>query len=219
MSNTDKPKTIIQCDFDGTLTREDVGFMLLDVFARRGWRTTLDQYKAGLITVGQFNSRVFSMIEAGKAELLDYVSKRRISLRAGFPELLEGCRRRGFEFVIVSNGWDFYIDYIMQGLGMGNVPVRASVTSFDHGNHSARYIGPDGEELQEGFKEAYSRFFLDRGYRVVYVGNGVSDVPAARMAHYVFAIDDLHEYFQSRNYGCQAFQDMFDIESNLDRLA
>jgi len=159
------------------------------------------------------------VIEADKSELLDYVRRRDVSLRPGFTELLAGCRRRGIEFIIVSNGWDFYIDYIMKNLNLSEVPVRASVTSFDHGQRTARYLGPDGKELQVGFKEAYSRLFLDRGYRVIYVGNGISDAPAACLAHHVFAVDDLKDYFESRNYACYPFQDMHDIERKLDHLA
>ncbi len=38
MHLTRATKTLVQCDFDGTVTEEDVSFMLLDAFANGGWR-------------------------------------------------------------------------------------------------------------------------------------------------------------------------------------
>ena len=38
-------KTLIQCDFDGTVTEEDVSFFLLDAFAQGDWRALLREYK------------------------------------------------------------------------------------------------------------------------------------------------------------------------------
>jgi len=45
---------IIQCDFDGTITEEDVSFMLLDTFAQGDWRKWFQQYRENKISVGDF---------------------------------------------------------------------------------------------------------------------------------------------------------------------
>ncbi|MBI2979758.1 MAG: hypothetical protein HYY41_02890 [Chloroflexi bacterium] len=57
-------KTLVQCDFDGTITEEDVSFMLLDAFADGDWRRRLKEYEAGRISVGRFNTEAFSMVKA-----------------------------------------------------------------------------------------------------------------------------------------------------------
>jgi 2-hydroxy-3-keto-5-methylthiopentenyl-1-phosphate phosphatase len=76
-------KILIQCDFDGTITTEDVSFMLLDAFAKGDWRAINDEYAAGKITVGEFNERAFALIKAGKREMLDYL-KGKVIVRSGF---------------------------------------------------------------------------------------------------------------------------------------
>ena len=38
-------KILIQCDFDGTITEEDISFLLLDAFASSDWRQLLSGYK------------------------------------------------------------------------------------------------------------------------------------------------------------------------------
>ena len=39
-------KTAVQLDFDGTVTEEDVSFLLLDRFANGDWRKYLAEYTA-----------------------------------------------------------------------------------------------------------------------------------------------------------------------------
>ena len=66
-------KTLIQCDFDGTVTEEDVSFFLLDAFAQGDWRGLLRQYKENRISVGEFNTRAFAMVKNDKTALLEEV--------------------------------------------------------------------------------------------------------------------------------------------------
>ena len=49
-------KTLVQCDFDGTITEEDVSFMMLDTFASGDWRQIFRNYEEGKISVGRFNT-------------------------------------------------------------------------------------------------------------------------------------------------------------------
>jgi len=42
-------KTMVQCDFDGTITEEDVSFFLLDTFADGDWRQLWKDYVGLLI--------------------------------------------------------------------------------------------------------------------------------------------------------------------------
>ena len=105
-------KTLVQCDFDGTVSEEDVSFVLLDTFANGNWRELLEEYKQGRISVGDFNTRAFAMVKADRQSLLK-VAEGSARTRAGLGELLACCRRKGFRFVIVSNGLDFYIKAIL----------------------------------------------------------------------------------------------------------
>ena len=57
-----KVKILVQCDFDGTITEEDVSFLILDAFADGDWRKLLEEYKGGRITVGSFNTRAFNIV-------------------------------------------------------------------------------------------------------------------------------------------------------------
>jgi len=203
-------KTLIQCDFDGTITEEDVSFTLLDTFTSGDWRQLLSEYREGKISVGCFNTKAFAMVKADRQSLLEAI-KGQIKVRAGFHELVAYCSRNGFRLVIVSNGLDFYIQVILSDMGIEDIPVFAAQTRFLPEGMQVQYIGPDGGHLQDGLKEAYVSSFLRSSYQVIYVGNGPSDFPAAKRCHHIFARGELLDYCKKANLNCNAFTDFNDI--------
>ena len=210
-------KTLVQCDFDGTITEEDMGFLLLDSFASEDWRQLLTEYREGRMSVGHFNTRAFATVKADKQTLVKFV-KSKVKIRAGFHELLDYCHEKGFRFVIVSNGMDFYIEAILRDTGVDNIHILAAQTKFTPEGIEAKYIGPEGNEIQDGFKEAYIRSFLSKGYRVVYIGNGNSDAPPAKQAHHIFATGELLDYCKETNLNCTPFADLNDVVRGLELL-
>lgn len=212
-----KTKTLVQCDFDGTITEKDVSFLILDAFADGDWRKLLDEYKGGRISVGSFNTRAFNMVKVDKATLQEFV-KEKVRIREGLPELLELCRSKGFRFVIVSNGLEFYIDTILRTLDINDIEVFAARAAFDPSGIKASYIGPDGSELQNDFKKAYIRRFLEDNYRIIYIGNGASDVPSARLADHIFATDAMLAACRQMNIECTPFASLNDIVKGMEPL-
>jgi 2-hydroxy-3-keto-5-methylthiopentenyl-1-phosphate phosphatase len=208
---------IIQCDFDGTLTVEDMGFFLLDTFAGGDWRQWLEQYRNDQITVGEFNSRAFATVRAAEEEMLA-ATLSRVKLREGFRELVGYCREKGWRLAIVSNGVDFYINSILNHAGLGEVEAHAATSRFHTGGLTVQYIGPDGVPLDSDFKAAYTRLFLKEGYKVAYVGNGPSDANPASLSQHVFARDGLLEYCKEKKLPCQPFDDLHDVIKGLESL-
>ena len=208
---------IIQCDFDGTITEEDVSFTLLDTFGHGDWRKWFQQYREDKITVGEFNAQAFATVKASREELLE-VARSKVKLRDGLHELVTYCQGRGFRLVIVSNGLDFYITSILEDAGLGEVEVHAARTWFHPGGLKVQYIGPDGTPLDSDFKAAYTRAFLKQGYQVVCVGNGPSDIFPASLAHHIFARDGLLDCCKERNLPCQPFDDLNDVVRGLELL-
>jgi len=215
--SVNKRNTLIQCDFDGTITEEDVSFLLLDTFATDNWRQLLEDYRTGNIPVGHLNREAFAMVKADKQSMLEAMTGK-VKIRDGFHELVSYCRREGFRFVIVSNGLDFYIDKILKDLNLQDIEVYAAQTKFLYKGLQVQYIGPDGDVLDEGFKEAYVDLFLRSDYRMVYAGNGVSDFPAASRCNYIFATDQLLATCKEKKVECTAFTDLNEIIRGLKLL-
>jgi 2-hydroxy-3-keto-5-methylthiopentenyl-1-phosphate phosphatase len=203
-------KTLIQCDFDNTVTYKDISFLLLDAFAGAAWREHLEKYQEGKISVGEFNRLSFSMVKAGHQEMLDYI-KDRVRLRPGFQEFAQFCREKGFRLVIVSNGLDFYIEEILKGLGLKDIEHHAAETRFNQEGLKVRYVGADGTVLDRDFKLSWVKKFLNEGYRVVYIGDGNSDFVPAQQCHHIFATASLLIHCQQNDVACTPFADFNDV--------
>jgi 2-hydroxy-3-keto-5-methylthiopentenyl-1-phosphate phosphatase len=211
-------KTLVQCDFDGTITEEDASFFLLDAFAQGDWRRLLREYKEHRMSVGEFNTRAFAMVKADKHRLLEALQGN-VKVRAGFHELVNHCLEKGLRFVIVSNGLEFYVRAVLKELGLGDLEVHAAQASFHPAGMKVRYVGPDGKMVNDGFKEAYVESFLRLGYRVVYIGNGDSDVAPAKYAHRVFATGDLLAYSKENDLNCKPFKDFREVVEDLEQMS
>jgi 2-hydroxy-3-keto-5-methylthiopentenyl-1-phosphate phosphatase len=211
-----EPPTVLQCDFDGTIAVEDVSFLLLDFFAEGDWRRIHEEYHAAHMTVGEFNARVFSMVKAKKETLLEFM-RERVIIREGLNELARVCAGKNIRLVIVSNGLDFYIEQILKDAGLGGTEFHAARTLFRPTGLEVAYIGPAGNVMNDGFKEAYVRQFLAQGCRVFYAGDGYSDAGAARLAQRIFAIDGLLKYCRETAIPCDTFKTLTDIAREIEK--
>ena len=212
-------KLAVQCDFDGTITEEDVSFLILDTFVGNKWREMLTEYMEGRIPVGAFNKKVFAMVKADKQTQLDVIfNSDRVKIRPGLKELIDYCSHQDYRFIIVSNGLTFYIDALLESLGLKNVEVFAATNEFRPDGMIASYIGPDGQEMEAGFKESYTKLLKKEGYQVVYVGNGVSDIYPSRLAVKVFATGDLPHKCEEEKLAYTPFDDLHDIVRGLETL-
>jgi len=210
-------KTLVQCDFDGTVTDKDVSFMLLDAFADGDWRKLLRRYQEGKITVGQFNTESFIMIKEDRQTLVEHI-KDKIKVRRGFREMVDYCHSRGFRFVIVSNGQDFYIEEMLADIGMGDIEFYCAKSLFHSEGVTVQYIGPNGSPLNSDFKQAYVKLFLDDGYRIIYIGNGDSDVLPAQQCHHIFATGVLLAHCKQKNMACTPFTDFNEVVRGMEHL-
>ena len=210
-------KTLVQCDFDGTITEEDVSFLLLDIFAQGDWRRLLQEYKGRKISVGYFNTKAFAMVKADKQTLLQPI-KSKAKMRAGLHELVDCCLKRNFRLVIVSNGLDFYIKAMLEDVGLEKLEVHAAQTQFYPEGLEVQYIGPNGKELNDSIKEAYIKLFIKQGYKVIYVGNGDSDIVPAKYAQQVFARDELLSRCKENNLEYKPFENLTDVVRELEFL-
>ncbi len=212
-------KTVIQCDFDGTVTIEDVSFAILEKFAKGDWRRFLDEYRAGKITVGGFNARAFSLVKESEKTQTDYIlASPELRIRAGFPELVGYCGQHGIRFAIVSNGLEYYIKAILASMGLDHVDVHAAQSRFNSVGMEVSFTGPDGGTVDDSFKETYVQHFINEGCRVIYAGNGVSDLAPARRAHHIFATGDLAEAYRQLKLKHTPFQDFYEVRRGLEEL-
>ncbi len=217
MNPNNQNKLLFQSDFDGTITVEDVSFFILDQYAKGDWRSILEDYKNGRITVGEFNKKAFALVNEDRQTLEEYVVSN-YELRPGFEELVSYCAANDIRFVIVSNGLDFYIRAILKHLDIKNLEVFSAQTVFGNHHLETEYFDPAGNAIYDGFKESYSRHFLSKGYDIIYAGNGASDAPAAMLARHAFATESLAIKMREAGKDFHAFSDLHEIIARLKSI-
>jgi 2,3-diketo-5-methylthio-1-phosphopentane phosphatase len=209
----------VLCDFDDTTAVENVAHLILDRFAHDDWRHLVQQFHDGTIIPKEYFERPFRSVRESKEAMQAHV-RETAHLRDGFAEMARYCRQRGIEVAIVTHGLDFYVEALLEREGLGwlpTYPVGARFTpqgiQFEY-----RYTKPGCDDWGNCKCSVVDRY-LERGKRVFYVGDGLSDLCPARKAELVFARTRLLELCQKEGLPHREFQDFTDVVRELERLA
>ncbi len=92
-----------------------------------------------------------------------------------------------------NNGWEL-------------VEVKSSHDGID-----VVYYDPEGNVINQGFKKKYLTSLKKRGKDIIYLGDGLSDLEAARQADYVFATGHLLDLLDTYSIERSAFSDFYDL--------
>ena len=208
---------IIQCDFDGTITTNNTSVLLREEFASGNWKRIQSDYLVGRLGVEESNKRQYTLIKESRDKLVAFAQEN-AAPRVGFLEFVDYCRAAGTEFVIVSSGLDFYIEAVLSRIGAPPLELHCGRTSFGEDGITVSYVGPDGNILDQGFKKTHLASLRQRGNRIAYIGDGLSDLEAACAADYVFATDTLHTLLEANSVSHYTFSDFHDILHQIRRL-
>jgi len=201
---------IIQCDFDGTIIKNNLSVLLREHFAHGNWRRIEDDYLHGKLAVEQSNKLQFALIKEPKKRLQEFV-RQHIELRPGFVEFVRYCQESAIPFVIVSSGLDFYIEPVLAQIGMPDLELHCGQTSFGKNGIAVSYTDPEGNIVNEGFKYKCLTWLKKRDKDIIYIGDGLSDLEAARHADHVFARGHLLDLLNSEPVICNGFSDFRDL--------
>ncbi len=208
---------IIQCDFDGTIIRNNLSVLLREKYACGDWQKIDSDYLQGHLTVEQSNKLQFALIKEPKERLQEFV-RQHIELRPGFVEFVRFCQESAILFAIVSSGLDFYIEPVLAEIGMPDLELHCGRTSFSRGGIDVAYYDPAGNIASEGFKKKYLTWLKKRGGNIIYLGDGLSDLEAARQADHVFATGHLLDLLDTYSIERSAFSDFYDLQRQIRLL-
>jgi 2-hydroxy-3-keto-5-methylthiopentenyl-1-phosphate phosphatase len=205
------PPVILACDFDGTITLEDVTNLIWDAHLPFDWRTVLLPAPGGPETTAlEIIERGYREVRSPPAALLDEV-RPRVHLRGGFEALVARCRTRGWPLHVISHGLDFYL----RGLLPAGIPFSAFEGAFAGGRWRVALPAATALAAGEDFKVHVLEALRARhpGHATVYVGDGRLDFPAARHADHVFAVrgSPLATLCRREQVACREFEHFDEI--------
>jgi 2-hydroxy-3-keto-5-methylthiopentenyl-1-phosphate phosphatase len=194
-------------DFDDTAAAQNVAELLLTRFGDPTWTSVRQQFRDGELDLKEYQEITFRNIRADRPTMQAYV-KEHASLRPYFSELLSFCRKNGYPMAVVSQGLDFYISALLQQGGFEEIPVYAVNTKFTAGTISYEYNHAyPGQESKGNSKGFVVEGFQKQGHYVVYAGDGLSDLEAARKADLVFAHRNLARHCDEEGIPYRPFED------------
>lgn len=203
------------CDFDGTISESDLVTDIGRAFAPRETEAALREIAGGRITVRLAVERMFGAIPVARFAEVARFAQERVRIRAGFTELVEACRARCWPFTVVSGGFDFFVEPALR-------PWR------DRVGVCCNQVAQDGECLRVVWRDACTAdcpagggcglckpSVMERlaGPLVlrILIGDGLTDVPAASRAGFVFARDRLLLECEKRGIPHASFSTFHDV--------
>jgi 2-hydroxy-3-keto-5-methylthiopentenyl-1-phosphate phosphatase len=206
-------KTLVFCDFDGTISRRDVGYSLFHHFSGGRNDLLLPDWKAGRMSSRECLTREAEMVTASSTEILTFLDQ--FEIDPGFASFVELCRKNNTDLVILSDGLDFYIHRILARNGLTDLSVICNIGKLDGSGltiefprtnrECARCGSCKGEIIEE------HRARHQEPTRTVFIGDGYSDTCATRAADLLLAKKDLERYCLKQDIKYTKFDTFFDV--------
>ncbi len=207
-------------DFDGTITLKDCDLMIADALlgtaAGHMYGPLVRAYEGLEIGAAEYFEGYLSGLGAAPGEIAAKAGE--VPLRPGFRALVEWCRARGMSVRVLSEGLRLYIEPLMAAAGVGDLPVSANEVRCDGAGRFTVTPPPDAEPCNRclNCKGAHVRRLQAAGHAVAIVGNGASDLCAARVADLVVARDGLLRHCRNLNISCVVWETFSEVRSALE---
>lgn len=208
------PWTIL-CDFDGTVSPEDITDILLERFALPGWETLEQQWQAGETGSAECMSGQIALLDMTREELDSCLSSIRID--PAFKHFVALARRRAIPLTIVSDGLDYAIQHILNRHELGHLRVIANhleQQSERRWRLRLPVAAPDCQRASGVCKCAVAKTVKGR---VLMVGDGRSDFCVAGQVDHVLAKGELVDECRRQGIACTPFHDFSDAVPALSR--
>ncbi len=211
-------KKLILCDFDGTVSPKDMGYLLMNRFSAGDWEAIDRDYCEGRIGSKEAYLHIAKMLKGSPEEAISWI-QRHSEIDPHFESFYRYCREKEIDVKIVSDGLDFYIRTVLEVNGLSEIPFIANSTSFldedridisfPYENDECGLCGTCKKKCVQDHRRAYERIY--------FVGNGLSDRCGARESDFVFAKDTLYAYCIDQDIPCHHFLDFNDILKDLKK--
>ncbi|MBI4548358.1 MAG: MtnX-like HAD-IB family phosphatase [Ignavibacteriae bacterium] len=211
-------------DFDGTITRQDVGDALFEAFGGVQCRDIIQLYRDGAISAVECFQRECDACGVVERDVLDaFLNQQEID--QSFVDFVSFCHRQNLEFTIVSDGMDYYIKQILDKHGIVDTQFYANTLELLPVNGSSKVrlkpSFPYRDEICDRCACCKRNIMLTLSGDddiIVFIGEGYSDRCPAHYADIVFAKDDLLKFCQKENISYYKYQTFSDVVQRFEKV-
>ena len=207
-------------DFDGTITKEDVGEAIFRKFAdEKSVNEIVNKLLEDKISSRQCWDELCDCAgSVNVQELVEFINTMEID--KSFLTFTEFCKQNNLEMVVLSDGFDFYIDKVFEKNGIKKIKYYSNYLSVDaDGRLSAEYPYYDANSPTSANckKNHVINHSTDDDY-TVYIGDGNSDKDAAQYCDFIFAKKNLARFCSMQRISFYPFNNFDDVQSKLIEL-
>jgi 2,3-diketo-5-methylthio-1-phosphopentane phosphatase len=208
-------------DFDGTISKIDVGDSIFRKFADRG---KVDEVITRLLN-DEISARQswLSMCEiAGnidKGEFDAFINA--VEIDQTFHELVNYCNTNSIELFVLSDGFDYYIDRILGKENINGVKVYSNKLKISEAGillPEFPYLDASCPSSANCKRNHIITHSSDEDY-TVFIGDGNSDKFVAEYCDFIFAKDDLLKYCERERITYFPFNNFHDVVVRMEQLA
>lgn len=185
----------ILCDFDGTISVEDVIDSLLDRYGRPGWEALEQDWRAGRIGSRECMSGQVALLDMNRKQLDAHLAS--LWIDHAFPGFVAKARELGVPILVVSDGLDYAIHKILGRYGLDDLPLAANHLVSGTPPHRWQLTSPlQAEGCRSGTCKCacVEKVRASGRVRTLLIGDGASDFCAAARVDFVFAKHRLIEH-------------------------
>jgi 2,3-diketo-5-methylthio-1-phosphopentane phosphatase len=203
-------------DFDGTIVNIDTVEYLLDQFGEKDWRKIDRRLEKGEITFEQSLVEESAMLKVPEKAMLDALDSV-TQIRPNFDKMVHYCRENKFPLIVATGGLEFSVSHFLdRNEWLESVQIygpKAKCTA-----EGVKLTFPSLLYTEsENFKDDIARHQKNQGRKVVYIGDGIGDFPAAKVADIVFAIkgSKLAERCKTNGVPCREITDFQEVVDSI----
>jgi len=216
---TDKQFKIF-LDFDGTITRNDVGEEIFRKFVDENSVTKIvDDLLADRISSREcWESLCESALINDKKKFDNFILSQEIE--PTLNRFVEYCEANSFEIFILSDGFDYYIDKILKRENLSRLKVFSNKLLLNDDGKLIPYFPYYNADCRSSANCKRNHIIENSGEDdyTVFIGDGNSDIEAIQYVDFIFAKDDLLKYCEIQRITYFPFKNFDDVITRLSEL-
>lgn len=193
-------KIIIASDFDGTITVKDSLFNFFENYASSKWMDIEQLWEEKKINSKECLEKEFELVPNLSENLIEEYIKE-VEVDPYFKDFYKYIENKGMDFVVVSDGVDYFINKICEKAGISSIKIFSNHGEFQNNKfilsypneykNCIKHSGTCKCKIVSNLKEKYNKIY--------YIGDGTSDYCVANKADLVFAKPKLANYCRENN--------------------
>lgn len=208
-------------DFDGTITKNDVGEEI--------FRTFLDENVANKIVEDLLSDKISarecwenlceSTSGIDKSKFDEFIHSQEIE--PSLHRFIKYSEKNGFKVFVLSDGFDYYIEKILTRENLHHLKYFSNILEFTSAGKlipQFPFYSADCRSSANCKRNHILENSSDEDF-TVFIGDGISDNDAIQYVDFIFAKDDLLKYCELQRITYFPFKNFDDVISRLDELS